>query len=81
MTRALTIEIPDEVYQPLVVRAREAGRSPESLAGDLVAQGMRHPGMSPELRRWAGSVNSGVPDAAQRHDDYLGQAQSEQLRQ
>jgi hypothetical protein len=80
MTHSLTIEIPDEIYQPLVVRARQEGQSPESLAGDLVAHGLRPAGLSPELRKWAGSVNSGVSDAAQRHDDYLGQAQADQLR-
>jgi hypothetical protein len=80
MTRAITVEIPDEVYQPLVVRAQEAGRSPEALAGDLIAQGIRHPGMSQEMRRWAGSLKSDAPDAAERHDDYLGRAQAESLR-
>lgn len=80
MTHQLMIEIPDEVYQPLVLRAREAGRSPESLAGDLVAQGVQPPGMSSDLRQWAGSITSGVPDVAERHDEYLGQAQHKQLR-
>ena len=32
------------------------------------------------LLRWVGAFESSVPDAAQRHDDYLGQALYEELK-
>jgi hypothetical protein len=80
MPHQLTIEVADEVYQPLVERAQAAGCSPECLATDLVAQAMRPAGMSPELRSWGGALESGIPDWADRHDEYLGQAQSAHLR-
>ena len=75
MTHSLTIAVPDEVYQPLLKRAAEAGVSPESLALECVARTIQSPGMSPALQRWAGAIQSNVPDWVQRHDDYLGEAQ------
>ncbi len=80
MTHPLTIEVPDEAYQRLVEQARATGRSPESLACDFVVQAVKPKGMSPELLRWAGAIDSGITDLADRHDDYLGQAQYDVLR-
>jgi plasmid stability protein len=80
MTHALTIEVPDEVYQPLKQRAHAAGRSPEVLALEIVAQAVQPPEPGSRLLRWAGAIESDVSDAAERHDEYLGQALYDRLR-
>ncbi|HUE73449.1 MAG TPA: hypothetical protein VMP01_21400 [Pirellulaceae bacterium] len=80
MTHQILIELPDEVYLPLVERAKAAGNSVESLAGALVAESMQQEIPGSRLRKWAGAFNSGVPDAGVRHDEYLGEALMDELR-
>jgi hypothetical protein len=80
MTHALTIELPDEVYQPLVDRANAEGQSPESIALNLVAMAIKPPPRGALLRKWKGALNSGIPDLAERHDHYLGQALADELK-
>jgi hypothetical protein len=74
MSRQLTLDLPDEVYQDLLLKAEQAGLPLESLVGDWLAQAVRDPQPAGRLRSWAGAFASGVPDAASRHRDYLGQA-------
>ena len=80
MSHQLTIEVADEVYQPLLQRAQAKGSSPESVAADLVAEGLHRIEPGYFLRKWAGALNSDVPDAAERHDYYIGQALYEELK-
>jgi hypothetical protein len=76
----LTIEVTDEVYQPLVERASQSGCSPESLALELIADGVKRPRRGETLRKWMGAVESDVPDAAERHDHYIGEALYNELK-
>lgn len=89
MTHQLMLEIPDEVYQPLLYKAQEMGQSIEAVAGACLAQSVVSsanatagenalPGN--RLRKWAGAFASGVPDLATRHHEYLGQALSDELQ-
>jgi predicted transcriptional regulator len=80
MTHQLTINVSDDIYQPLLAQAQATGRSPEALAAELVANGLGQVSPGELLRRWAGTIDSGVSDAAQRHDEYLGQALHDELR-
>lgn len=73
MTHQLTIEVPDDVFQPLVERAQAAGQSPEAVALNLVSEGVRPPAPGSRLLKWAGAFQSDVTDAAERHDYYIGQ--------
>jgi hypothetical protein len=79
MTHQLTIEVSEEVFKPLLDKATASGRSPEAVASDLVAQGV-FPQPGELLRRWAGAINSGIPDVAERHDEYLGQNLYDELK-
>ena len=74
MSRQLTLDLPDEVYLDLLRKAEQAGLPLESLVGDWLARAVRDPQPAGRLRNWAGAFDSGVPDAASRHRDYLGRA-------
>ena len=74
MSHQLTLDLPDEVYLPLLRKAEEAGQPLPSLVGDWLARAIRDPRPAGRFRNWAGAFASDVPDAASRHRDYLGRA-------
>jgi hypothetical protein len=80
MTHPITIELPDEVYQPLARKAQELGQTVEAVASSCLAQSVQAELPGSRLRRWAGAFASGIPDAASRHHDHLGQALHDELQ-
>lgn len=81
MTHQSTLAIPDEVYRPLLRNAQETGQTLESAAGDCIAQVASTLTPGGRLRRWTGAWASNIPDASLRHDEYLGQALSDELQE
>jgi hypothetical protein len=81
MTHKLTLEIPDEVYQPLWQQAQATGQSVEAVAGACLAESVQSKAPGGRLRRWGGSWASNVPDAGLRHDDHLGEALADELQE
>jgi len=79
MPHSLTIDIPEPVYHTLEKWAAQQGITPEALATDWVARRVIELENDP-LMRWAGAIDSDVADVAQRHDEYLGQALSQEIR-
>jgi predicted transcriptional regulator len=75
----LTIQIPDPVFHCLQERAKKLGKTPEVVAAECIAQSVG-PAADDPLLKLAGAIKSGVPDAAERHDYYIGQALAEELR-
>jgi hypothetical protein len=73
MTHQLLLELPDDVFQPLARQAAAAGRPLAAVAAECLARAVRPLQPSDALRRWAGAIDSGVPDLADRHDHYIGQ--------
>lgn len=80
MPHQLTLELPDDVFQPLAAKAQELGKTVEAAATACLAETLRPAAPGSRLRRWAGAFDSGVTDAATRHHDYLGQVNADQLR-
>jgi len=80
VTHQLTLEIPDEVYQPLLQEAKEKGQSVEAVAQECVAEAVRKRVPENAHRRWIGAFESEVPDAAERHHEYLGQALHDEMQ-
>ena len=79
MGHVLTIEIPDHVYEPLVKRAEQVGKTPEEIVMEWVA----HAGpllIDDPLLQLAGTFASNLTDVSARHDDYLGQNLLKELR-
>jgi hypothetical protein len=80
MSHQLTVEVADDVYQPLLEQAQAVGQSPEALASKLIASGVVRTKAGASIRKWIGAFESDVPDAAERHDYYIGQALFEELK-
>jgi hypothetical protein len=79
MVHPLTIDIPEPAYRTLEKWAAQQGTTPEALARDWVARRIIELENDP-LMRWAGAIDSDIADVSQRHDEYLGQALSQELR-
>lgn len=73
MGRTLTLKVPEEVYEPLAQAAERTGSTPEALAIEWLAAVSRHAARDP-LENFIGALRSDVPDWADQHDKYLGQA-------
>ena len=84
MSAKLTIDVPDELLDVLRRQSKQEGKTPEQIAlAHLSSLLPRHNGQSnqPQARLldWVGAFESNVSDAAERHDDYLGQALHDEL--
>ena len=78
MPKTLNVAVSDELLAQLQQESGQVGKTPVGLAADYLSKLVPLPPGS-RLRRWAGAINSGVPDASLRHDEYLGQAQFDAL--
>jgi hypothetical protein len=81
MTHQLTLELPDEVYQPLLQKAKDKGQTVEAAAQECLTESVKLAGPGSRLRQFAGFWASGVSDAGVRHDEYLGQALYDDLNE
>lgn len=71
MSRTLTLEIPDEVYEPLAKSAEQTGKTPEEMAVLLMTESVKHLADDP-VEKFIGAFDSRIPDWADRHDKYVG---------
>ncbi len=67
----LTLELPDEIYVPLLDRARRSSSTLEALLTQLAASAVQT-ALEDPLLKLLGSVASDVTDISSRHDEYLG---------
>ena len=79
MGQTLTLELPNDVYESLVKAAKQANRLPEELATQWLADTAQHVVNDP-LEPFIGAFSSNIPDWAEQHDKYLGEAIKETLR-
>ncbi|NJN57398.1 MAG: hypothetical protein HC879_07780 [Leptolyngbyaceae cyanobacterium SL_5_9] len=84
MSKTLTITLPDALEQALVQTAAQANQSTEEMVVQLLTQTLM-PNSESKLEQadplmaLFGSIKSDVPDLAERHDEYLGQALYEEM--
>ena len=71
----LTLQLPDEIFEPLMREAQRFGSTPETIVTDWVASAVLAPPEDP-LLKLLGCIDSNIADAAERHDDYIGSALS-----
>jgi hypothetical protein len=79
MAHKLTLEIPDDVYKLLCHEANEVQSAPEELATEWLIATIQRIGNDP-LMQLAGTFESEVTDAGERHDYYIGQALMQETR-
>ena len=71
--RTLTLELPDEIYQPLLHQARRIASTPEALLTQWAAHAVQIVSEDP-LLKLLGSIDSDVSDVSGKHDEFLGHA-------
>jgi len=71
----LTLQLSDEIFEPLMRKAQRFGSTPEAVVADWVASAVLALPEDP-LLKLLGCIDSDVADAAERHDDYIGSALS-----
>ncbi|NJR63234.1 MAG: hypothetical protein HC769_33320 [Cyanobacteria bacterium CRU_2_1] len=71
MSKTLSIEIPDEIYQTLLQTAERLGQSPEAIVSQWIVTQHHTQSLDP-LDSFIGAFKSEFPDWTSRHDEYLG---------
>jgi hypothetical protein len=79
MSHTLTIEVPDNIYEPLRRTALQNGQSPEALVSHWVAIAVQQITNDP-LEQFIGAFSSEGSDWANRHDQYLGKALADTMQ-
>lgn len=79
MTRALTLEVSQDIYDLLAVRAQELGQPAEIVAAELLTTASQYL-ISDPLETLIGTLEIDVHDLGERHDYYLGQALTAELQ-
>ena len=80
MSHILKLELPEDIYKPLEKNARREGRSPEEIAIEYLKSILSKLEDDP-IEKFIGAFHSDIPDWADQHDKYLGQAQIERMRE
>lgn len=80
----ITINLPEALEQTLIAQATETETTPEQLIIELLSQTLIPTPLSPDLTndplfQLAGSITSNIPDLAENHDYYIGQALYEEM--
>src|SRR5215212_7861041 len=73
MSHTLTIEVPDNVYEPLQRTASQSGQSPEALVTQWISVAVQQFTDDP-LEQFIGALRSQDSDWADHHGQYLGKA-------
>ena len=73
MGHALTLDLPEDVYQGLIQQAEQTGQPPEAVAVQLLVAAIQHRGDDP-LAQFIGAFRGSAADSADQHDAYLGKA-------
>ena len=73
MAYSLILEVPEDLYEPLAKTAKRTGRTPEELAIEWLAIAVQSM-LDDPVENFIGAFSSNVPDWANEHDKYIGQA-------
>jgi hypothetical protein len=77
MEHTLVLEIPENMYEPLVKTAQRTGQTLEEVAMEWLANAIQ-PMLDDPVESFIGAFSSPISDWADQHDKYLGQALMEQ---
>lgn len=76
----LTLEISEEIYQPLARAAQQSSQTVEELAVEWLTQAIQAVEDDP-LEEFIGGFASDLPNWTEKPDEYLGQVLLQELRQ
>ncbi len=71
MGHTLRLELADDLYEPLVKRAKQTGSTPEKVVANWLVTVIRTAVDDP-VEKFIGSFHSKTKDWADKHDKYLG---------
>jgi hypothetical protein len=72
MEHTLILEVPEEIYQPLIKKAQQVGLTPEKVVLQWLISAIK-PLTDDPLLQLAGIFESAVTDVSEKHDEYIGQ--------
>jgi len=72
MTHAVTLELPEQVYETLIKAAIRQGQRPEAVAVQWLATASESQ-LDDPFEQFIGAFSGNVPDWADRHDEYISQ--------
>ncbi len=75
MTTALSLQLPEHIYLPLLKRSSQIGQTPETLVTQWLETFVKRLDDDP-LLQLAGVFESDLTDIGERHDEYIGQSLS-----
>jgi hypothetical protein len=78
MEHKLVLEVPEDVYELLTKTAEETGQPPEVMAAQWLVDLTRNLAEDP-LEKYIGAFRSDIPDWAEEHDRYIGEAILERM--
>lgn len=79
MSHTLTIEVPDDLYEPLRKTASQHGQSPEALVTQWISLAVQQFTDDP-LEQFIGALRSQNSDWANHHDQYLGKTVADTMQ-
>ncbi len=74
----LTLDLPEEIYQPLLKTARTNDKKVEEVAVEVLAS-VKSKKVADPFERFIGSVKSDITDLAENHDKYIGEDLAQDL--
>lgn len=72
MSTALTLQIPDHIYKPLLKTSALMGKTPEQIVTEWIEKMVSHWEEDP-LLELAGVFECKIPNVSDYHDEYFGQ--------
>jgi hypothetical protein len=72
MSIALTLQIPDHIYKPLLKTASLIGKTPEQIVSEWIEKMVSRMNDDP-LLQLAGVFESNIANVSDAHDEYIGQ--------
>lgn len=79
MNHILNLELPEDIYKPLIKNAKRKGRSPEETAIEYLKSILVKFENDP-IEKFIGAFHSDIPDWTDQHDNYLGQTLMEEMK-
>ena len=71
MTKAMTLEIAESLYEKILKQANQSGQTPESMVIAWIETAVKLP-TDDNLLQLAGIFQSQVTDIGERHNEYVG---------